>query len=115
MKPLFTDHAPITGEVMEVTISELTGLLAELEQEDPVDYGDLPFGEAELRSLVLNTLVERHRALLTSGLDSGDIHLTYMLTTALLVLENLVLNARLLILQGNQVDVQALLRKYSGG
>ncbi|KND60896.1 hypothetical protein BVER_00870 [Candidatus Burkholderia verschuerenii] len=100
---------------MEVTISELTGLLAELEQEDPVDYGDLPFGEAELRSLVLNTLVERHRALLASDLDSGDIHLTYMLSTALLVLENLVLNARLLILQSNQVDVKELLRKYSGG
>jgi hypothetical protein len=99
---------------MQVTISELTGLLEELEQEDPVDYGDLPFGERELRALVLNTLVERHLALQSSGLGSGDINLTYMLSTALLVLENLVLNARLLMLQGQQVDVGALLRKYSG-
>jgi hypothetical protein len=30
------------------------------------------------------------------------------------VLENLVLNARLLMLQGQQVDVGALLRKYAG-
>jgi hypothetical protein len=100
---------------MEVTISELTGLLEELERDDPVDYGDLPFGEPELRSLVLNTLVERHHALQASGLDSGDVNLTYMLGTALLVLENLVLHARLLLLQGNQIDVNALLKKYSGG
>jgi hypothetical protein len=38
-----------------------------------------------------------------------------MLTTALLVLENLVLHARLLLLQGQRIDVNALLRKYSGG
>jgi hypothetical protein len=100
---------------MEVTISELSGLLAELEHDDPVDYGDLPFGEEELRKLVLNTLVDRHLALQSSGLSAGDVNLTYMLTTALLVLENLVLHARLLILQGHQVDVKALLSKYSGG
>jgi hypothetical protein len=100
---------------MEVTISELSGLLAELEQDDPVDYGDLPFSEVALRELVLNTLVDRHLALQSSGLSAGDVNLTYMLTTALLVLENLVLHARLLILQGHQVDVKALLSKYSGG
>jgi hypothetical protein len=100
---------------MEVTISELTGLLEELERDDPVDYGDLPFGEPELRTLVVTSLLERHQALQASGLDSGDVNLTYMLSTALLVLENLVLNARILMLQGNQVDVSALLRKYSGG
>jgi hypothetical protein len=103
------------GEAMEVTISELTGLLEEMEKDDPVDYGDLPFGETELRYLVVNSLVERHLALQASGLSSGDVNLTYMLSTALLVLENLVLHARLMLLQGHQVDVNALLRKYSGG
>ncbi|WP_244850751.1 MULTISPECIES: hypothetical protein [unclassified Caballeronia] len=100
---------------MEVTISELTGLLEELEREDPVDYGDLPFGEPELRGLVLTSLLERHRSLQASGLNPGDVNLTYMLTTALLVIENLVLHARLLLLQGQRIDVSALLRKYSGG
>lgn len=99
---------------MEVTISELTGLLTELEQADPVDYGDLPFGEPELRRLVLTSLMEKHRNLQASGLNPGDVNLTYMLTTALLVLENLVLHARLLLLQGQRIDVNALLRKYSG-
>jgi hypothetical protein len=103
------------GDVMEVTISELTGLLAELEREDPVDYGDLPFGEPELRSLVLTSLLEKHRNLQASGLNAGDVNLTYMLTTALLLIENLVLHARLLLLQGQRIDVNALLRKYSGG
>jgi hypothetical protein len=116
MKTRFTDHAHRRrGEAMEVTIDDLTGLLAELEQEDPVDYGELPFGEAELRSLVLSSLLERHRALQASGLDAGDVNLTYMLSTAMLVLENLVLHARLLVLQGNRIDVNALLKKYSGG
>jgi hypothetical protein len=100
---------------MDVTISELAGLLEELEREDPVDYGDLPFGEPELRRLVLDSLLERHQALQASGLNPGDVNLTYMLSTALLVIENLVLHARLLLLQGNQIDVSALLRKYSGG
>ncbi|SAL01258.1 hypothetical protein [Caballeronia ptereochthonis] len=100
---------------MEMTISELTGMLVELEREDPVDYGDLPFGEPELRSLVMTALVDKHRKLQASGLNPGDVNLTYMLTTALLVLENLVLHARLLLLQGQRIDVNALLRKYSGG
>ncbi|MDR5774852.1 hypothetical protein P9250_05085 [Caballeronia sp. LP006] len=99
---------------MEVTINELAGLLEELEQEDPVDYGDLPFGEPELRRLVLTSLLERHRGLQDSGLNPGDVSLTYMLTTALLVLENLVLHARIMLLQGQRIDVNALLRKYSG-
>lgn len=100
---------------MDVTLTDLTGMLAELEQEDPIDYGDLPFGEPELRTLVLSTLVEKHQRLQVSGLCASDVNLTYMLTTALLLLENLVLHARLLLLQGQRVDVGVLLRRYSGG
>jgi hypothetical protein len=100
---------------MDVTLNDLTGMLAELEQEDPIDYGDLPFGEPELRSLVLASLIEKHQRMQVSGLCAGDVNLTYMLTTALLLLENLVLHARLLLLQGQRVDVNALLRRYSGG
>jgi hypothetical protein len=98
---------------MGTTIEELTHLLAELENADPVDYGDLPFGEPELRRIVMTALVEKHTNLRASGLSPDDINLTYMLTTGVLLLENLVLHARLLLLQGQTVDVHALLQKYS--
>ncbi|MBC8741714.1 hypothetical protein F6X40_34705 [Paraburkholderia sp. UCT31] len=99
---------------MALTVDDLTGLLAELENADPVDYGDLPFGEPELRRLVMTALLERHTKLQGSGLSANDVNVTYMLTTGVLVLENLVLHARLLLLQGQRVDVQALLQKYAG-
>src|ERR1700736_1276554 len=100
---------------MELTLNDLSGMLAELEQADPVEYGHLPFGEPKLRGIVLKALVEKHQNLQQSGLTPGDVNLTYMRSTALLLLENLVLNARLLLLQGQRVDVNALLRKCSGG
>ena len=97
---------------MELTLS---GMRAELGQADPVEYGDLPFGEPELRGIILKALVKKHQDLQQSGLTPGDVNVTYMLSTALLLLENLVLNARLMLLQGQRVDVNVLLRQYSGG
>jgi hypothetical protein len=98
---------------MELTVDTLAELLADLLRIDPIDYGDLQFDEPELRRLVLTILVEKHQALQDSGLSAGDVNLTYLLTTAALILENLVLRARLFMLPGEAVDVHALLNKYS--
>jgi hypothetical protein len=96
---------------MQVSTETLVEMLREVEAEDPIDYADLPFGEHELRRLVMNSLVARHHAVETD-MSVSDLHALYLLSTAKLVLENTVLHARLLILQGQQVDVQALLAPF---
>jgi hypothetical protein len=97
---------------MDVSTETLVEMLREVEAEDPIDYADLPFGEQELRRLVMSSLVERHQ-LVQEGMCGSDIHALYLLSTAKLVLENTVLHARLLLLQGQQVNVQSLLAPFT--
>ncbi|MBB5400558.1 hypothetical protein [Paraburkholderia youngii] len=97
---------------MEVSTETLVDMLLEVEAEDPIDYADLPFGEQELRRLVMTSLVERHHVV-EDGMSVSDIHAMYLLSTAKLVLENTVLHARILMLQGHQVDVQSLLAPFT--
>ncbi|WP_321854657.1 hypothetical protein [Paraburkholderia tropica] len=97
---------------MQVSTDTLVEMLREVEAEDPIDYADLPFGEEELRRLVMSSLVERHHVV-EEGMQPSDIHALYLLSTAKLVLENTVLHARLLLLQGQQVDVQSLLAPFT--
>lgn len=98
---------------MDVSTETLVELLREVEADDPIDFADLPFGEQELRRLVMSSLVERHHQVEAGNLSISDIHALYLLSTAKLVLENLVLHARLLMLQGQQVDVRSLLASFT--
>ena len=43
---------------MNLTSSELADLIREIEIEDPIDYGDLPYDEDELRRLVCSHICE---------------------------------------------------------
>lgn len=97
---------------MAITQDELAELLREIEHQDPIDFGDLPFDEDALRSLVLQDLIEQQAALSAMQADQDDLNLVYMLSTAKLVLENLVLNARLLLLSGGKPDMEALFARY---
>ncbi|MBN3762009.1 hypothetical protein [Burkholderia sp. Ac-20365] len=96
---------------MQVSTETLVEMLQEVEAEDPIDYADLPFGEQELRRLIINSLVERHLAV-EAGLAASDVHAMYLLSTAKLVLENTVLHARVLLLQGQQIDMDSLLAPF---
>lgn len=98
---------------MEVSTEALVDMLREVEADDPIDYADLPFGEQELRRLVMTSLVERHHQVEAGSMSVSDIHALYLLSTAKLVLENTVLHARLLLLQGRQIDVQSLLAPFT--
>ncbi|WGS52133.1 hypothetical protein LFL96_28435 [Paraburkholderia sp. D15] len=98
---------------MNVSTETLVDMLREVEADDPIDYADLPFGEQELRRLVMSSLVERHQQVEAGDMSVSDIHALYLLSTAKLVLENTVLHARLLLLQGQHVDVQALLAPFT--
>ncbi|AUT72323.1 MULTISPECIES: hypothetical protein [Paraburkholderia] len=97
---------------MEVSTETLVDMLGEVEAEDPIDYADLPFGEQELKRLIVSSLVERHHNVET-GMSVSDIHALYLLSTAKLVLENTVLHARLLLLQGHQLDIESLLAPFT--
>jgi hypothetical protein len=54
---------------MEVSTETLVDMLREVEADDSIDYADLPFGEHELRRLVMTSLVERHH-LVEAGMHS---------------------------------------------
>jgi hypothetical protein len=78
----------------------LLELLAEVEKEDPIDFSGLPFDENDLRQLACLNVTE----LLNSWpQDQGDQREMVMAATiARLVLENMVLNARIAILNQDE-------------
>ena len=75
----------------------LMTLLQEVESEDPVDFTGLPFNPDDLRALACLNVVEIMNALSESA-SKEDQHLVMAATVARLVLENMVLQARLAIL-----------------
>jgi hypothetical protein len=75
---------------------ELLGLLLEIEAEDPIDYADLPFDENALRRLAFINVTELLASDAYSGMDEQAREQMVAATITHLVLENMVLNARLL-------------------
>lgn len=90
---------------MHITPSQLAALVHEVEQDDPIDFADLPFDQADLRELVANHLCE-----MVAGMDqfsNEDRQLTLLAVAAKLVLENLVLHLQLLRCQGAPIGEDA--------
>ncbi|SPA46890.1 hypothetical protein [Cupriavidus taiwanensis] len=96
-----------------MTEDTLLQLMTEVEKEDPIDYADLPFDDAALRRLACRLIAERSSELEASGLPVEALLATMWASTAKLVLENLVLNARLLTLQGQPGDARALIERIA--
>ncbi|AOZ05554.1 hypothetical protein [Cupriavidus malaysiensis] len=96
-----------------MTEDMLLQLIEEVEKEDPIDYANLPFDDDALRALVCRLVAERSTEMEASGLPLEAILATMWASTAKLVLENLVLNARLLTLQGTPQDAQALIARIA--
>jgi hypothetical protein len=89
-------------------------MIREIEVEDPIDYADLPYDEDALRLLVcsqIHEIVEQ-----AADLDEDNRQMLLMTVAAKLVLENMVLNIRLLQLQGRGCDdsSEALFRRLRG-
>lgn len=96
---------------MIVSSAELAELIREIEIEDPIDYADLPYAEDDLRLLVCGQIREIAEQAESLGEESRQ---TVMLAVAAkLVLENLVLNVRLMKAQGMALDqsAEALFRR----
>lgn len=75
---------------------QLYALLAEVEREDPIDYTGLPFDADDLRKLACLNVAEMVQGWDRMGI--ADRELIMAATLVRLVLENMVLNARLCIL-----------------
>ncbi|KQQ32693.1 hypothetical protein ASF61_14225 [Duganella sp. Leaf126] len=78
---------PITPQALEL-------LMQEVEQDDPIDFADLPFAEEDLRALIANHLCDMAAAM--DNFSEQDKQLTLLAVAAKLVLENLVLHIQLL-------------------
>lgn len=79
---------------MPIQPEQLAALMREVEQEDPIDFADLPFAEDELRTLVASHLCEMAEAM--ENFSTEDRLTTLLAVSAKLVLENLVLHVQLL-------------------
>ena len=103
---------------MKLGLEEMLQLLQEVEQGDPLDFADLPMDEDQLRRLVLSDLLQRDQQLQASA-SAEECQLIYLLSTARLVLENLLLHLQLLRLEqpegGSDAQWQALLRRFRRG
>ncbi len=102
-----------------MTEDMLLQLMVEVEKEDPIDYANLPFDDVALRALVCRLLAQRSREMEGAGMSADAVLATMWVSTAKLLLENMVLNARLLTLQGMPEDAKALIdriaRRSRGG
>jgi hypothetical protein len=89
--------------------------MREVEQEDPIDFADLPFAEDDLRELVATHLCEMAAAM--ENFSTEDRLMTLLAVSAKLVLENLVLHVQLLRRHGLPVgdNVDALLNRLRKG
>ncbi|CAG2143719.1 hypothetical protein [Cupriavidus plantarum] len=96
-----------------MTEEMLLQLMAEVEKEDPIDYADLPFDDAGLREIACRLIAARSQEIEASGMSVDALLATLWASTAKLVLENIVLNARLLTLQGAPEDARALIDRIA--
>jgi len=79
---------------MPIKPEQLAALMREVEQDDPIDFADLPFAEDDLRQLVATHLCEMAAAM--ENFSTEDRLMTLLAVSAKLVLENLVLHVQLL-------------------
>ena len=100
---------------MPIKPEQLAALMREVEQEDPIDFADLPFAEDDLRELVANHLCDMAAAM--ENFSTEDRLLTLLAVSAKLVLENMVLHIQLLRRHGLPVgdNVEALLSRLRKG
>lgn len=99
---------------MTISTAELVELIREVEAEDPIDYGDLPYAEDDLRHLVCDQI--RGIAERAEELGEEDYRSVLLAVAAKLVLENLVLHIKLLQAQGAVLDesCEALFKRLRG-
>lgn len=82
---------------MPISAESLLVLLKEIEKEDPIDFANLPFDEGDLRKLACLNVAEFLQSPDYAVMPVEDRQVVMAASMAKLMLENLVLNARLLL------------------
>jgi hypothetical protein len=104
---------------MKLGLEEVLTLLAAIEQDYPWLTEELPFDENALRRLVVADLLERDALLHQQGVSAEDRQLVYLVSTARLVLDNLLLYLRLMrhetLPQEQMAEVRQLMQRLARG
>lgn len=79
-----------------LTPGSLLALLEEVEKEDPIEFADLPYDEADLRNLACLHVAEFLQSGEYADMSVEDREKVMATSMAKLILENMVLNTRLL-------------------
>lgn len=87
---------------MPITAESLLRLLEEVEKEDPIDFANLPFDEADLRKLACLNVADFLQSPDYAAMPVEERQIVMAASMAKLMLENLVLNARLLMLEAGK-------------
>ena len=82
-----------------LTAESLLVLLEEVEKEDPIEFADLPYDESDLRKLACLHVAEFLQSPDYANMSVEDRERVMAAAMAKLVLENMALNARLLMAQ----------------
>jgi len=91
----------------------LVQLIAEVEKEDPVDFANLPFDEQMLRGLVCKLVSHQLTQMEDAHFSQDEVIVSLTASIAKLVLENLVLHARLPAQQGHSESARELLERIA--
>lgn len=94
---------------MTVSANDVLTLLAELEQGDPIEFGELPLAEDEARRIVALSMAKFSEDLAREGVESELREALALATAARVLLDNLALHYRLLSRSGSTLPDAAQL------
>jgi hypothetical protein len=95
---------------MAVSAHDIQTLLAELEQGDPLDLGEVPLDEAAARRIVVLSMAKFSQDLAAQGMNAETREALALATAARVLLDNLKLHYQLLVKAGvPPQDAQSLL------
>jgi hypothetical protein len=80
-----------------MNIETILAVMEEIEKDNPIDFADLPFNENEMRSVVATQLSHYFAELEKEYPESSERELFWVSMLVHQVMENMVLNARLLV------------------
>lgn len=93
----------------------LRELMLEVEAENPLDFADLPFDDDDLRDLAAERIADMGERLTADGAGEGERMGGLLALVGHLLLENILLNARLIMKAGGPPpDAEDLLREMRG-
>ena len=93
----------------------VVNLMADIEAEDPLDFGELSIGEEEVRSLMAAHFCELDQRLSSLGLEPPERLEIMAAIAAHTMVENMILNLARLRAKGDVADFRAWMKRHGMG